>query len=122
MTMLFPAGRHICLHFNDAAGHTIFSYDMPKKPCCGKRKGAKVVSGAVAGHINKERVACGEVKVLANAAKPSFCDNIVKLRKVVSKGKSCQIRTPYFFTWSGYPNKGQPFLNPYVEVQPAVGS
>jgi hypothetical protein len=49
MTMLFPAGRHIRIPFNDPAGNTIFSYDMPKKPFCGKRKGAKVVSGAVVG-------------------------------------------------------------------------
>lgn len=59
------------------------------------------------------------IKVLGNAAKPGFCDNIFKLRKVASKGKSCQIRIPYFFTWSGWPNKGQPFINPYVEIQPA---
>lgn len=37
---------------------------------------------------------------------------------MASKGDSCQIRTPYFFTWSGWPNKGQPTINPYVEIQP----
>jgi len=54
MTMLFPAGRHIRVPFNDPEGNTIFSYDMPKKPCCGKRKGAKVVSGAVVGPWSNE--------------------------------------------------------------------
>ena len=74
------------------------------------------------GKVDKSRVECGEIKVLGHAAKPSFCDNIAKLRKVASKGKTCQIRIPYFFTWSGWPNKGQPFMNPYVEIQPAAGT
>ena len=53
MTKLFPSGRHIRIPFNDPQGNTIFSYDMPKKPFCGKRKGAKVVSGTVVGWREK---------------------------------------------------------------------
>ena len=61
MTMLFPAGRPINIPFNDPEGNTIFSYDMPKKPMCGQRKGAKLVAGEVQGgavqvHSNKTRV------------------------------------------------------------------
>lgn len=118
-TKLFPAGRHIQILFKDAAGQPVITYDMPKKPMCGKRRGAKICAGEVNGKVTKKAIDAGEVKVLGTAAKPGFCTNICKLRKVVAKGGAAQIRIPWFFTWSGWPNKGQMLLNPYVEVQPA---
>lgn len=118
-TKLFPSGRHIQIPFKDTAGQPVITYDMPKKPMCGKRRGAKICAGEVNGKVTKKVIDAGEVKVLGTASKPGLCTNICKLRKVVAKGGAAQIRIPYFFTWSGWPNKGQSFLNPHVEVQPA---
>jgi len=115
---LFPKGRHIRIHFQDASGNTVVTYDMPKKPCCGARKGAKILAGLVNGDKLDARIASKELRIVGEQSKTNCLDGCCQIRKIASKSPTMNFRHPFFFKHSGWPNRGQPTICPDVEIAP----